>query len=164
MADEGLLSQEEIEALLKQVEEQGVDGLEAGGDQASPEPKQAAKEVLPEPEVTPEPAEHPRSSVLPCEEPSPGGNGHGEGLLTRLLDLPVTLTVTVAQTELPVGEVLGFLPGRVVEMDGGVRAPAEVFIDGHLLAKGEIVVVGDRYGVHIKEVVSPRQRLQRLAR
>jgi flagellar motor switch protein FliN/FliY len=70
----------------------------------------------------------------------------------------------MADTMLPVGEVLGFLPGRVVEMDRGIRAPAEVFVDGHLLAKGEIVVVGDRYGIHIKEVVSPRQRLQGLAR
>ncbi|MEW6080597.1 MAG: FliM/FliN family flagellar motor switch protein [Bacillota bacterium] len=164
MADGGPLSQEDIDALLAQM------GNKAG-DPGKPVAKGPAKkrpaggEEPREPMASTkrrEPAARP--GECPVDPRGQGGNGRREDLLPRLLDLPVTLTVTMADTMLPVGEVLGFLPGRVVEMDRGIRAPAEVFVDGHLLAKGEIVVVGDRYGIHIKEVVSPRQRLQGLAR
>ena len=75
------------------------------------------------------------------------------GALKVLYDVEMTLTAEIGRTRLPVRDVLGLLPGAVLELDRGVGSPADVMVNGRLVARGEIVVVDEDYAVRITEIV-----------
>lgn len=78
-----------------------------------------------------------------------------EGLpnLDNLLDIPVTLTVEIGSCSMSMAEVLSLGPGAVIKLDRMADEPVEVFVNGKLFARGEVVVTGDHYGVSIVEFV-----------
>lgn len=90
-----------------------------------------------------------------------GGTGAPGGAdldLAALLDISVTLSVEVGSARIPIGKLLRLGPGAVVELDRPAGEPLAVLANGTLVARGEVVLVGERYGIRLTEVVSPAQR------
>jgi flagellar motor switch protein FliN/FliY len=73
--------------------------------------------------------------------------------LNLVLDVPVSLTIELGGCKLPMREVLQLVIGSVVQLDKPADAPVELSVNGKLIARGEVVVIEDRYGVKITEVV-----------
>lgn len=72
-----------------------------------------------------------------------------------LLDVPVSVAVELGACQMPMREVLQLAPGSVVQLDKGADAPVELLVNRKLVARGEVVVVDDRFGIKITELVSP---------
>jgi flagellar motor switch protein FliN/FliY len=73
--------------------------------------------------------------------------------LSLVLDVPVSLTIELGRCQLPMKEVLQLNAGSVVQLDKSADAPVELSVNGKLIARGEVVVVEDRFGVKITEVI-----------
>ena len=73
--------------------------------------------------------------------------------LSLVLDVPVSLTIELGSCQLPMREVLQLAVGSVVQLDKPADAPVELSINGKLIARGEVVVVEDRFGVKITDVI-----------
>ena len=73
--------------------------------------------------------------------------------LSLVLDVPVSLTIELGSCQLPMREVLQLGVGSVVQLDKAADAPVELSVNGKLIARGEVVVIEDRYGVKITEVI-----------
>ena len=82
------------------------------------------------------------------------------GALKVLYDVEMTLTAEIGRTRLPVRDVLGLVPGAVLELDRGVGSPADVMVNGRLVARGEIVVVDEDYAVRITDIVDGAEALR----
>ena len=82
--------------------------------------------------------------------------------LDVILDVPVTLSLEVGRTRMPIRNLLQLNQGSVVELERGAGEPLDVFDNGTLIAHGEVVVVNDRFGVRLTDVVSPSERIRRL--
>ena len=78
--------------------------------------------------------------------------------LSLMFDMSVTLSAEFGKAVLPLNEVLKLTVGSVVQLDRMVSEPVELSVKGVLLARGEVVVVEDRFAVRIKEIVQPRGR------
>ncbi|HUW78786.1 MAG TPA: flagellar motor switch protein FliN [Candidatus Nanopelagicaceae bacterium] len=74
--------------------------------------------------------------------------------LDMLRDIEMEVTVEIGRTRITVRELLGLTPGQVVELDRAAGSPADLLVNGTLLARGEIVVVGEEFGIRITEIVS----------
>ena len=74
--------------------------------------------------------------------------------LSLVLDVPVEVSVQLGRRTIPVAEILGLGPGSVVELGKAAGESLDVLVNGKLVARGEAVVVGEKYGVRITEVVS----------
>ena len=73
--------------------------------------------------------------------------------LNLVMDVPVSLTIELGSCQLPMREVLQLNVGSVVQLDKSADAPVELSVNGKLIARGEVVVVEDRFGVKITEVI-----------
>ena len=82
--------------------------------------------------------------------------------LDVILDVPVTLSLEVGRTRMPIRNLLQLNQGSVVELERGAGEPLDVFVNGTLIEHGEVVVVNDRFGVRLTDVVSPSERIRRL--
>lgn len=82
--------------------------------------------------------------------------------LDLVLDVPVSVTLCVGSTEIPIRDLVRLVEGSVVALDREADAPMDVLVNGTLIAHGEIVVVDDRYGVRLTDVVSPVERIETL--
>jgi flagellar motor switch protein FliN/FliY len=96
-----------------------------------------------------------------------GGGGarpaaNGEVSLDMILDVPVTLTLEVGRARLSVRELLQLNQGSVIELDRLAGEPMDVLVNGTLVAHGEVVVVNDKFGIRLTDIVSPAQRVTRL--
>ena len=81
--------------------------------------------------------------------------------LKKFLDLPLLIEVVVGSTTLTLQEILNLGPGSVVELDNLVEEPVDIKVNGKLVAKGEIVVVEERFGVKITDIVESEERVKR---
>lgn len=142
---DSLLSQEEIDALLK--------GLQAGGaGSAAAEPPALAAEA-----GLPARAEQPDGgtaalAVHEAEHPNLG----------MILDIPLRVTVSLGSARKTVGEVLKIGPGTIVELDRLAGEPVDIFLNGKLIARGEVVVVGENFAVRIAHIVGLCERMRML--
>ncbi len=82
--------------------------------------------------------------------------------LDVILDVPVVLSLEVGRTRIPIRNLLQLNQGSVVELERGAGEPLDVFVNGTLIAHGEVVVVNDRFGIRLTDVVSPSERIRRL--
>lgn len=82
--------------------------------------------------------------------------------LDVILDIPVAVTMEVGQTEIPIRNLLKLNQGSVLELDRVAGEPLDVRVNGTLIAHGEVVVVNDRYGIRLTDVISPQERIKRL--
>jgi len=87
-----------------------------------------------------------------------GGNGEGHPSIDVILDVPVTLALEVGRAQMSVGNLLRLSQGSVVELDRGAGEPLDVLVNGALVAHGEIVVVNDKFGIRLTDVVAPAAR------
>ena len=96
------------------------------------------------------------------DNPSPlAGNLHDIDLI---LDIPVNLTVELGRTKMTIKELLRLSQGSVVALDGLAGEPLDILINGYLIAQGEVVVVADKFGVRITDIITPSERMRRLSR
>jgi flagellar motor switch protein FliN/FliY len=84
--------------------------------------------------------------------------------LEMIMDIPVKLSVELGRTRLTIKQLLELAQGSVVELDGLPGEPMDILINGYLIAQGEVVVVEDKFGIRITEIITPSERLQRLNR
>ncbi len=82
--------------------------------------------------------------------------------LELLLDIPLKVSVILGRTKRPLKEVLSLTPGAIVELSSQVNEPVEILVNGTLIARGEVVVVNENFGVRITNIISPRERIQQL--
>jgi flagellar motor switch protein FliN/FliY len=87
---------------------------------------------------------------------SPGGKSGGSLPLDFLLDVSVPISAELGHTSLPIGDVLNLEPGSVVQLDRDISQPIDLVVCGVLFARGEVVVVEDRFAVRIKELLHTR--------
>lgn len=93
--------------------------------------------------------------IRPLSNPAPTQQGPLEpGSMRVLYDVELSLTAEIGRTRMPLRDVLGLTPGTVLELDRAAGSPADVMINGRLVARGDIVVVDEDYAVRITEIVS----------
>lgn len=93
------------------------------------------------------------------------GGGDVSGTLQDIdliMDIPVKLTVELGRTRMTIKELLRLTQGSVVALDGLAGEPLDILINGYLIAQGEVVVVADKYGVRITDIITPSERMRRL--
>jgi flagellar motor switch protein FliN/FliY len=83
--------------------------------------------------------------------------------LERVLDLPLEIHVELGRKRMRIAELLALGPGSVIELDVAAGAPLSILANRVVVAQGEAVVVGERYGVRVTEILSPRDRMRTLA-
>jgi flagellar motor switch protein FliN/FliY len=84
--------------------------------------------------------------------------------IDMILDIPVQLTVELGRTRIPIRNILQLSQGSVVELDGLAGAPMDVFVNGCLIAQGEVVAVNDKFGIRVTDIVTPSERMRKLNR
>jgi flagellar motor switch protein FliN/FliY len=84
--------------------------------------------------------------------------------LEMILDIPVTLTVELGRTKIAIRNLLQLAQGSVVELDALAGQPMDVLVNGCLIAQGEVVVVNDKYGIRLTDIITPEERLRGLNR
>jgi flagellar motor switch protein FliN/FliY len=95
---------------------------------------------------------------------STGSGGGGGGDMNLILDIPVQLTVELGRTRIPIKHILQLAQGSVVELESLAGEPMDVLVNGFLIAQGEVVVVNDKFGIRLTDIVTPSERLRRLSR
>ena len=130
--------------------------------QASPGPEPVA---TPAPESMPEPISAAAIAATTAAFAPFAGNGqdgNNQGI-DLLLDVSLQVSVELGRTRMKIGEILGLRSGSVIELDRLAGEPADILVNGTLIAKGEVVVVDEKFGVRIIEVVSRAKRIASLS-
>ena len=91
-------------------------------------------------------------------------SGIAQGDIDRILDVPVQLTAELGRTRITLKNLLQLSQGSIVELDGLAGGPMDVFINGYLIAQGEVVVVNEKYGIRLTDIITPSERIQKLNR
>ena len=81
-----------------------------------------------------------------------------------VLDIPVQLSVELGRTRVPIKNILQLAQGSVIELDGFAGEPLDVMVNGCLIAQGEVVVVGERFGIRLTDIITPSERIRKLNR
>ncbi len=124
------------------------------------------------------PIQSPRTSTndletSPQKSPSPvfeelsssGHSGtHVNDDLDMILDIPVQITVELGRTRIAIKNLLQLAQGSVVELDGMAGEPMDVLVNGCLIAQGEVVVVNERFGIRLTDIITPSERIRKLNR
>jgi len=92
---------------------------------------------------------------------APAGDG-ADVNLDMILDVPVTLAMEVGRTRISIRNLLQLNQGSVVELDRSAGEPLDVFVNGTLVAHGEVVVINERFGIRLTDVISPAERVRKL--
>lgn len=82
--------------------------------------------------------------------------------IDMILDIPVSLTVELGRTKIAIRSLLQLAQGSVVELDGMAGEPMDVLVNGCLIAQGEVVVVNDKFGIRLTDIITPAERIRRL--
>jgi flagellar motor switch protein FliN/FliY len=93
-----------------------------------------------------------------------GANAVQRTDLDMILDIPVQLEVQLGRTKIAIKNLLQLAQGSVVELDGMAGEPMEVLVNGCLIAQGEVVVVNDKFGIRLTDVITPSERIRKLNR
>jgi flagellar motor switch protein FliN/FliY len=96
-----------------------------------------------------------------------GATAHGAGApqdIQMVLDIPVQLSVELGRTRVPIKYILQLAQGSIVELDALAGEPMDVLINGYLIAQGEVVVVNDKFGIRLTDIVTPSERMRRLSK
>ena len=82
--------------------------------------------------------------------------------IDMILDIPVQLTVELGRTKIAIRNLLRLAQGSVVELEGLAGEPMDVLVNGCLIAQGEVVVVNDKFGIRMTDIITPAERIRRL--
>lgn len=97
--------------------------------------------------------------------PSFGGSGANAGMMNELdmiLDIPVKITVELGRTKITIKNLLQLAHGSVVELDAMAGEPMDVLVNGTLIAQGEVVVVNDKFGIRLTDIITPSERMRKI--
>jgi len=83
--------------------------------------------------------------------------------LKRILDIPVSITVVIGTTVITIKDLINLRPGSVVALDESINSFVSVYANGKLIAKAELVVVGENFGIRISEIIEKEERVKSLA-
>jgi flagellar motor switch protein FliN len=81
-----------------------------------------------------------------------------------ILDIPVQLTVELGRTRIPIRHILQLAQGSVIELDGLAGEPMDVLVNGCLIAQGEVVVVNEKFGIRLTDIITPSERIRKIKR
>jgi flagellar motor switch protein FliN len=95
---------------------------------------------------------------------APGGTVDAKNDIDLILNIPVQLTVELGRTKITIKNLLQLAQGSVVELDGVAGEPMDVLVNGCLIAQGEVVVVNDKFGIRLTDIVTPSERMRQLNR
>ncbi len=96
------------------------------------------------------------AQVPEFQQLSHGATVAGGGSIDMLNDIPITLTATLGQTVMTIGDIMKLGPGATIGLDREVTQPVDLMVGGKVFARGEVIVVNDRFAVRIKELSAPR--------
>ena len=97
--------------------------------------------------------------------PSTGRSAaHDVANLDLVLDVSVPVTVSIGTVEKKISEIVSLVPGQVIELERAAGEPVDLYVNDRLVARGEVVVVGDRYGFRVTEILAPDVRPENPAR
>src|SRR5258708_11786149 len=82
--------------------------------------------------------------------------------LDVILDVSVTLSMEVGRTRIPIRNLLQMNQGSVVELERAAGDPLDIYVNGTLIAHGEVVVVNEKFGVRLTDIISPAERIRQL--
>lgn len=104
--------------------------------------------------------EETRSVTLQELTPSKEEGAHPE--LNFILDIPLEISVEIGRTKMLIRDLLKLNQGAIIELEKFAGEPVEIYVNGKLMARGEVVVVNDRFGVRVTEIISAQDRIRRL--
>ena len=164
MSEDALQKEEDISAddwAAALAEQETTAAADAGADDwgAALAEQEAADQAA---AASPPPAAAPAAQIfqnLSSDHVQPAANN-----LDLILDIPVQLNVELGRTKIAIRNLLQLAQGSVVELDGLAGQPMDVLVNGCLIAQGEVVVVNDKFGIRLTDIISPAERLRRLNR
>ena len=189
MEVDGLIDSEIMQMLTIDVAKEMVDALLNGGEEEEPAPP--PPKAAPAPQSAPPPPPPPQQAP-PQQNYPPQGYGYGgshmqpnvvtnmpvspaqfmplsmepvqinENNIGLILDVPLQVTVELGRTKKTIKEILDLATGSIVELDKLAGEPVEIQVNGHYLAKGEVVVIDENFGVRITEIATPAERAAHL--
>jgi flagellar motor switch protein FliN/FliY len=144
---DALLSQAEIDALLKELPSGGAEPV-------------ATLNIPDQNPINGGPfsVKEPQKKATDCAQ-----DGAHHPNLDRILDIPLQIKVNLGQATRQVEDVISLVPGAIVEFDREVGEPVDIVLNGKLIARGEVVVVDEHFGVRIIQIISPQERVQKMA-
>jgi flagellar motor switch protein FliN/FliY len=104
----------------------------------------------------------PASAEFDNLEDTSGGPAGVEANLDVILDIPVTISMEIGRTSISIRNLLQLNQGSVVELDRLAGEPMDVLVNGTLVAHGEVVVVNEKFGIRLTDVISPAERVKKL--
>ena len=123
---------------------------------AMAEQAEAEAETKPAPEVRP-------ANVFENLSPEAAGlSPEAAKNLELVMDIPIQLSVELGRTRMPIRNLLQLAPGSVVELNELAGEPRDVFVNGCLVAQGEVVVVNEKFGIRLTDIITPSERLKKL--
>ncbi len=129
----------------------------AEDDWAAAMAEQAIAESAP-PEATAQPAQ-----IFPAFGES-SGKASMMNELDMILDIPVQISVELGRTKITIKNLLQLAHGSVVELDAMAGEPMDVLVNGTLIAQGEVVVVNDKFGIRLTDIITPSERMRKIGR
>jgi len=142
--DEAAAADDWAAALAEQVE----------SEQAAPADSALTAEATPQPQY--------ESAQFQDLHEDPGARADTDVNLDVILDIPVTLSMEIGRTKIPIRNLLQLNQGSVVELDRLAGEPMDVLVNGTLVAHGEVVVVNEKFGIRLTDVISPAERVKKL--
>ena len=95
-------------------------------------------------------------------QPLVGQAADADSDIDMIMDIPVQLSVELGRTRLTIKNILQLGQGSVVELDGLAGEPMDIYVNGYLIAQGEVVVVDEKYGIRVTDIITPSDRIARL--
>ena len=108
------------------------------------------------------PAPKPAPIFNPLQACTAGGTTAAD--IDLVLDIPVQLTVELGRTKISIRNILQLAQGSVIELDGLAGEPMNVLVNGCLIAQGEVVVVNDKFGIRLTDIITPSERMRKFNR
>lgn len=139
------------DALAEQAEAEGAEGAADVADDATDWGDALAEQ-----------ADASKADLDDLSESIAGSGSKSKVDLDVLLDVPVTLQLEIGRAKVSIRNLLSYTQGSVVEMDRLAGEPLDLLVNGTLIAHGEVVVINDKFGVRLTDVVSPQERIRKL--
>lgn len=146
------------EAALKEAGGGGETGGEGPSEEAPSEAESPPPSEAPSEQESPAPAASPKLEEF--KESPPKEGPHPD--LEFILDIPLEVSVEIGRTKMIINDLLKLSQGSIIELNKMAGEPVEIFVNGKLMARGEVVVVNERFGVRLTEIISPQERIKKL--
>ncbi|WP_291991010.1 flagellar motor switch protein FliN [Candidatus Accumulibacter sp. ACC007] len=114
-------------------------------------------------QADPTPASAKAANIFPSFD-EPGNKASLMNELDMILDIPVQIAVELGRTKITIKNLLQLAHGSVVELDAMAGEPMSVYVNGTLIAQGEVVVVNDKFGIRLTDIVTPSERARQIGR